>query len=187
MRFSAAFDLVLAWFWHPLEEDAKGSKTRWRGLMARTGAHVGASLRCRCRKRIMKQAWRYFGLGMRLILGNAIIVVVMGGIYAVYGRITFDARIQPSYEFIIFILASIPIGFFIHWVRSGSAYRNRRISVLLLAVNLLLAEIWPVLIGLYLIQLLPHESPSYVILGMGIDVLFAIGMPLVVVISSLSR
>lgn len=131
----------------------------------------------------MKQALNYLRLSARLIAGNALIVATFAGTWLLYFRIMKGTSIMLNTAFILSIIAAAPSCMIMHWIWSGKVYRRHNITRSCLVVNLLLAEVWPALIGLLLRQPYNSDDLTYLLIASIFNTLFAVGMPVVVVLS----
>ena len=133
----------------------------------------------------MKQVFTYFRLALRLIVGNALIISVSIVVFLVYFRIMGNGWPVLNNVFFLLFITATPTSMFMYWIRSGRVYRRLVMTTSRLAVNLLMAEIWPVFIGLYLRQPYYSDDGTPLIFASVLNTLFAIGMPLIVVLSYL--
>ena len=122
----------------------------------------------------------YLTPGLRLIIGNLLITFTAIGINTVL------AHSMPDLSALL-IMIGTPVCLLIHWIASGRSFRQKEINGGRLAINLLLAEVYPV-IGMFVsFSLRKTDDGIPFIIGFTLSILFAIGMPLVVLLSFVFR
>jgi hypothetical protein len=121
--------------------------------------------------------------GIRLIVGNALILVAFVGSWLLYAR--FAPNDIPYLNHIsgLLVLVGTPVVTTIHWIWSGISFLRMRLSASHLFVNLLFAELWPAFLFQLVRQQPVTDDATYNILGMLLTILLGIGMPLTVVVT----
>lgn len=131
----------------------------------------------------MRRSLNYFGLGIKLILSNALIVAVFVGAWIVYFSLMKGTSIMLNTAFMLFVIVGVIACMLALWIRLGRLYRRRNVALSCLMINLLVAEIEPALIGLLLRQPYRSDDLTYFALSVGVNSLFAIVMPFTVGLS----
>ena len=131
----------------------------------------------------MRQALIYIKPAIRLIVGNALILVALVGSWLLHFRfVSLNVSFIHDVTFLL-MLVGTPVLTTIHWIRSGITFHRMGLSVSRLAVNLLLAEAWAALLYLLLYVQPRTDYATYLFIGILFVFLLAIGMPIAVVVS----
>lgn len=122
----------------------------------------------------------YLTPGVRLIIGNLLITVMIVGLNIVL------SHSMPDLSALL-IMIGTPLCLLIHWITSGRSFRQQGVNARRLAINMLLAEVYPV-IGMFVsFSLRKTDDGIPFIIGFTLSILFAIGMPVIVLLSFVFR
>ena len=110
--------------------------------------------------------------GLRLIVGNILILAIALGL---------KSLLPDPFGLLAMLAAAVCL--LIHWIWSGRSFRRQAVSGRHLVLNLVLAEVCPAIGALISFSLQRTDDGIPFIIGITLSILFAIWMPLIVLLS----
>jgi hypothetical protein len=122
----------------------------------------------------------YFMPGLKLIIGSIVIIAIA------IGMKTAIQNMSPDRSAILVIVGA-PACLLVLWAWSGRKLRQQNVGGRRLALNLVLAEACPAIGVLISLPLQKIDDGNPFVLGITLSILFAIAMPLIVLLSYVFR
>lgn len=110
--------------------------------------------------------------GLRLIVGNILILAI---------ALSIRSLLADPFDLLAMLAAAVCL--LIHWIWSGRSFRQQAVSGKHLALNLVLAEVCPAIGAAISFSLQRTDDGIPFIIGITLSILFAIWMPLIVLLS----
>ncbi|HEY3342287.1 MAG TPA: hypothetical protein VGK81_09725 [Anaerolineae bacterium] len=128
----------------------------------------------------MLEGLSYFMPGLRLIIGSILIFAIAIGMKAAI------QNLSPDRSGMLMIIGA-PACLILLWVWSGRKLRQQNVGGRRLALNVILAEVCPAIGVLIALPLQKTDDGTPFVIGITVSILFAIAMPLIVLLSYVFR